>query len=176
MPNLSALRSSVSVQKQVNAHSRELESSQDETGMLTDRKIKSKRGGPVDILVKHKIAWPRKAILGGVKRSNLTYDQLSMSQWVQGFCKNILDESCEQKRESMIAYMADLMEDATDFFWQGAKAAHTVLCCELERGTVTYAQKHVSNTKNWTKGPSVLVRTTETLFLKFHLNGRFLYT
>ena len=64
----------------------------------------------------------------------------------------------------MITYMADLMEDVMDFCWQGTKAAHTVLCCELERGTVTWddtvrinrirrdhAQKHVSSTKNWTK-------------------------
>ena len=40
----------------------------------------------------------------------------------------------------MIMYMSDLMEDTTDFSWQGAKAAHAVLCCELERGTVTWDQ------------------------------------
>ena len=34
--------------------------------------------------------------------------------------------------------MADLMEDATDFSWQGAKAAHAVLMCEMERGTVRW--------------------------------------
>ena len=59
--------------------------------------------------------------------------------------------------------MADLMEDATDFSWQGAKAAHAVLMCEMERGTVywengdridrtrrAHAQKHVSqNRQNW---------------------------
>ena len=165
LPKLSALRSSVSLQRQVDARLRDLESSQDEAGMPKSKKIKSQRGGPVDVLVKHKIAWPHEAILGGVNRSRLTYDQLSMSQWVQGFCKNTLDETCEQKRESMITYMADLMEDATDFSWQGAKAAHAVLCCELERGTVTWddtvridrirrahAQKHVSSAKNWTEG------------------------
>ena len=84
---------------------RELELSQDKTGMLTGRKIKSKRAGPMDVLVKHKIAWPHEAILGGVNRSRLMYDQLSMSQWVQGFCKNILDESSEQNHERMIAYI-----------------------------------------------------------------------
>ena len=101
LPKLSALRSSVTLQKQVDARLRDLESSQDEAGMPKSRKIKSKRGGPVDVLVKHKIAWPHETILGGVNRSRLTYDQLSMSQWVQGFCKNILDETCEQKRESI---------------------------------------------------------------------------
>ena len=61
-----------------------------------------------------------------------------MSQWVQGFCRNILDEQEEGRHEQMISYMADLMEDATDFSWQGAKAAHAVLCCELERGMVSW--------------------------------------
>ena len=79
---LSALRSSVSLQRQVDAHLRDLESSQDETGMPKSRKIKSKRGGPIDVLGKQKIAWPDEAILGGVNRSRLTYDQLSMPQWV----------------------------------------------------------------------------------------------
>ena len=65
LPKLSALRSSVSLQRQVDARLRDLESSQDETGMPKCRKIKSKRGGPVDVLVKHKIAWSYDAILVG---------------------------------------------------------------------------------------------------------------
>ena len=49
-----------------------------------------------------------------------------MSQWVLG------------RLEQMIGYMADLMVDATDFSWQGVKADHAVLCCKLERGTLTW--------------------------------------
>ena len=55
------------------------------------------------------------------------------------------------------------MEDATDFLWQGAKAAHAVLLCEMERGFLqwedgdridrirrAHAQKHVpTNRSNW---------------------------
>ena len=61
--------------------------------------------------------------------------------------------------------MSDLMEDATDFSWASAKAAHAVLLCEMERGTVcwadtsridrirrAHAQKHNHFTKqNWVK-------------------------
>ena len=59
------------------------------------------------------------------------------------------------------------MEDATDFTWQGAKAAHAVLMCEMERGTVqwedgdridrirrAHAQKHVAYRPNWGKQES----------------------
>ena len=36
----------------------------------------------------------------------------------------------------MIAYLGDLMEEATDFSWQGAKAAHAIRLCEMKRGSL----------------------------------------
>ena len=47
----------------------------------------------------------------GVTRARFTYDQLSVSQWVQGFGQKILDEQGVGRHEQMINYMADLMED-----------------------------------------------------------------
>ena len=38
--------------------------------------------------------------------------------------------------------MSESMEDATDFTWQGAKAAYSVLLCEMERGTVAWEENH----------------------------------
>ena len=55
----------------------------------------------MDVLVKNKVAWPQEANLGGINRSRLTYDQLSMSQWVQGFCKNVLDEPDQGIRHTL---------------------------------------------------------------------------
>ena len=64
----------------------------------------------------------------------------------------------------MLAYLGDLMEDATDFIWANAKAAHAVLLCEMERGVLTWAdtsrierirrahaQKHSVTKQNWGK-------------------------
>ena len=75
---------------------------------------------------------------------------------------HVLDKRYNGKHERMISYMADLMEDTTNFSWRKAKTAHAILCCELERGTVTWedvsridrirtahAQKHVPSTKSW---------------------------
>ena len=62
----------------------------------------------------------------------MSYDQLTMAQWVMGFTRNILDEEDLNTRERMLTYMSELMEDVSDFGWQGAKAAHAVLCCEME--------------------------------------------
>ena len=84
---------------------------------------------------------------------------------MQGYVKNVLDEDKPEVRESMLQYLGDLMEDATDFSWQSAKASHAVLLCEMERGMVSWsdtvyidrirraqAQKHQVSTKpNWGK-------------------------
>ena len=83
---------------------------------------------------------------------------------MQGFCKNILEQKSSDRREIMISYFGDLMEDATYFSWQGAKAAHAVLLCEMERGSLqwvdldcidrirrAHAQKHVSGRSGWSK-------------------------
>ena len=43
----------------------------------------------------------------------------------------------------MVSYLSDPMEATTDFSWQGAKAAHAVLLCEMERVP--------SNGKIWTE-------------------------
>ena len=85
------------------------------------------------------MAWPHDSVLGGVTRQRITYDQLSLTQFIQGFTRNILDESDPKSREQMLWYLNDLMEDATDFSWASAKAAHAVLLCEMERGTVCWS-------------------------------------
>ena len=77
-------------------------------------------------------------ILGGPTRQRVTYDNLSLTQFIQGFVKNVLDEPCQKSKEKMLHYLGDLMEDATDFSWANAKAAHAVLLCKMERGALTW--------------------------------------
>ena len=161
IPTLEMLRSQ-KLQKKVDKRIRELDQSSHFPG--NDEKFKSQRGGGVDVPVKRKVQWPHEAILGGVARQRITYDQLSLTQWVQGFCKNILEQKSSCRRDTMVSYLSDLMEDATDFSWQGAKAAHAVLLCEMERGSLTWengeridrirrahAQKHVPSRQAWGK-------------------------
>ena len=130
-PSLQYLKSKT-LQQRVDRRIRDLDEATSSQGKK--EKNKSKRGGNIEVHVKNKVSWPHEAILGGVSRQKISCDQLSLTQWVQGFCQNILEENCPEKKDIMISYMADLMEDATDFFWQGAKAAHTVFLCDMERG------------------------------------------
>ena len=77
--------------------------------------------------------------------------------------KNILEECCTERKYIMVSYLSDLMDDATDFSWQGAKA-HAVLLCDMECGSLhledmdqidwirrAHIQKHVLGRGNWAK-------------------------
>ena len=96
-------------------------------------KYMSKRGGNVDCMVKHKVAWSQDTVPGSQSRQRVTYDQLSLTQWVQGLLEILLKKN--PKITYMLYYLADIMSDATDFSWQNAKAAHAVLLCDMERAS-----------------------------------------
>ena len=164
IPDISSLRSSRQLQMRVDQRLSKLEENSRTKGNCTS-KIKSKRGGDVEVFVEKKVAWPHEAILGGASRQRISYDQLSLTQFVQGFVRNILDEADGKCREHMLTYLSELMEDATDFTWSNAKASHAVLLCEMERGVLdwshtsrierirrAHAQKHHQSQKsNWAK-------------------------
>ena len=68
-------------------------------------KIKSKRDGATDVLVNKRMAWPQDHILGGPTKQRLSYDKLNLTQFVQGFAKNILEEPDENSRKCMLNYL-----------------------------------------------------------------------
>ena len=150
IPVLSSIRSSKSIQSQIDQ---------------AVGKLKSKREGPVNVNVSHKIIWPHEYILGGASKQRVAYDQINMCQFVQGFVKGVLDEKDSNCKERMLTYLCELMEDANDFSWSSAKVSHAVLLCEMERGALdwtdtncinrirrAHAQRHTnSNKQTWTK-------------------------
>ena len=116
------------LQKKVVRRIRDLDQSYHLSGNDSKLKHKSKRGGNVDVSVKRKVSWPHEPILGGVSRQRVSYDQLSLTQWVQGFCKNILDQKSSDRREIMVSYLGDLMEDA----FPGKGQRQHMLCCYVK--------------------------------------------
>ena len=62
MPSLHTLQNDRSIQDQIQDRLREL-SGIDKKG--TDQKIKSQRGGSVDIFVKERVKWPHEYVLAG---------------------------------------------------------------------------------------------------------------
>ena len=72
------------LQQKVDSRIRDLDEVTSSQGK--DVSIKSKWGGNIEVHVKNKVPWLHEAILGGVSRQRISYDQLSLIQWVQGFC------------------------------------------------------------------------------------------
>ena len=85
LPKLSYIRSSRQIQRQIDQSLAKLGKNPDRGN--DPQKLKSKRGGPVEVTVHQKVSWPHEHVLGGQTRQRLTYDQINMSQFVQGFTK-----------------------------------------------------------------------------------------
>ena len=94
-------------------------------------KCKSQHGGSETVFVKKEIPWPQNYILGGSTKSRVSYDNLSISQWVSGFASIIRDKKDLNVKQCMLDYLAEIMDDSHDFGWKTAKGAHTVLLCRM---------------------------------------------
>ena len=95
-------------------------------------KFKSQRRGSETIYVKKEVPWPHNYVLGGSKKSRVSYDVLTLSQWVAGFSQIIREETCTNTRNHILHYLTNLMVDSHDFGWQAAKGSHDVLLCRIE--------------------------------------------
>ena len=155
MPSLQSIRQDAFIQSQVDQRLRDLAHN-----TTTGTKLKSLRGGPVEVLVSNRVKWPQEFVLSGFKKERIQYDQLSVVQWVAGFCRILREEQDPQVKEHILDYLIALMEDANDFSWDAARASHAVLLCRMEQGEVknytetekldrirrANAQRHVANT------------------------------
>ena len=94
------------------------------------------RGGPVEVLVPNHFKWPHEYILSGNSKERISYDQLSITQWVAGFGRIMKEEKKSEIKDAMLDYLVSLFDDANDFSWDAAKASHAVLLCRMEQGEI----------------------------------------
>ena len=137
VPSLEFLRNNESLQAQVEQRLAELKNVNE---LATRGRIKSQRGGPSDVTVKKLIDWPQNFILTGAHKTRPTYDDLTITQWVSGFVRCIQEEKSAPNRDLMLDYLGNLMEDASDFSWDSAKAAHVILLTNMEADSVTWPE------------------------------------
>ena len=140
LPNLHSIRHNKMIQEQVQECIRQLSNS-DKRG--TDPRVKSQRGGSVDIFVKEKIKWSHEYILAGTTKDRVTYNQLNITQFMAGFCQIMREESCHVTKDHMLDYLISLLDDSNDFSWQATKASHAVLLCRMEQGEVTSSRRQI---------------------------------
>ena len=103
-------------------------------------KLKSQRGGSKTVFIKKEVPWPQNYILGGATKSRVSYDSLSISQWVSGFAMIIRDEQDPDIKQNMLEYLSEIMEDSHDFGRGAAKGAHAVLLCKMEEGRLNWQE------------------------------------
>ena len=133
IPTLDSIKVDTMIQSKVEQRLQEL-SELAKTG--TVQKLKSQRGGQVEVLINNRVKWPHEYVLSGLNKERVSYDQLSVTQWVAGFGRTMRDESDPEVRQHMLEYMISLMDDANDFAWVSTKASHAVLLCRMEQGEV----------------------------------------
>ena len=133
IPTLDSIKEDAMIQSRVEQRLQEL-SELDKTG--TVQKLKSQRGVQVEVLIKNRVKWPHDYVLSGLNKGRVSYNQLSVTQWVAGFGRIMRDESDPEVRQHMLEYMISLIDDANDFSWISAKASHAVLLCRMEQGEV----------------------------------------
>ena len=137
LPQLHTIRQDLLIQAQVEKRLKELA----EAEKSGTQKQKSLRGGPVEVLVPNKVKWPHEYVLSGSHKERVSYDQLSIVQWVTSFCRIMRDEQDKTIQNSMLDYLIALFDDANDFSWDAAKASHAILLCRMEQGEIkNYAQ------------------------------------
>ena len=87
IPSLDVLRRSDSIQARVDDRIWELQT------MHPQGKFRSQRGGlSENFWCKREVPWPQNHILSGASKQRVTYDSLSMAQWVSGFCTIIKED------------------------------------------------------------------------------------
>ena len=174
LPTLDSLKEDALIQSKVEQRLQEL-TDLAKTG--TTQKIKSQRGGSVEVTVKNRIKWPHEYVLSRLNKERVSYDQLSVTQWVAGFGRTMREETNTELREHMLEYLISLMDDANDFSWISAKASHAVLLCRMEQGEVksysdtlaidrirrANAQQHVTNSPQTLSNAKKYGKTTKSM-------------
>ena len=99
LPHLNKLRQDVYIQKQVKKRLKELADSV-KTGNC---KQKTLRGGPVEVIVPNRVKWPHEYVLSGSQKERISYDHLSVTQWMAGFCRILREEQNSKNQKFMLS-------------------------------------------------------------------------
>ena len=139
VPTTEYLRTSTDIQKQVDARFVELHNAQ---GLQsTSGKLKSQRGGKAEVPIKRFVAWPQHYVLIGSDKRRPTFDELDPTKFMAGCIKGALDLP-EPDRTSNLKYLANLLEDASDFNFDNAKACHAVVLTTMEQDQLSWQDTH----------------------------------
>ena len=140
VPSLDFLKTNAQIQAQVDARVLEYQNAQ---VTAQQGKLKSQRGG-VEVPVKKSVGWPQNFVLIGKDKRRPTYDQLSPTLFMAGCIKGAL-RLPQPDKDQKLNYLAKLLEDASDFSFEGAKACHAVVLTSMECDELTWQDTNELN-------------------------------
>ena len=97
LPDLYRISQDAYIQSQVDQRLKDLANNEN-----SDTKIKSLTGGPIEVVVPNRVKWPQEFVLSGSKKERIQYDNLSVVQWVAGFCQILREGKDPPVRENML--------------------------------------------------------------------------
>ena len=62
------------------------------------KKIKSQRGGSVEVVVNSKVKWPHEFVLSGLNKDSVSYNQLSPNGWLASAGLSGRSQTCKLKK------------------------------------------------------------------------------
>ena len=89
-PSLQYIRQNAQIQDQVQKRIKEL---QDLANTGTETKVKSQCRGQVDVYVKQRTTWRNEYVLAGTAKERVSYDKLTMGQWMDGFYRIVREKN-----------------------------------------------------------------------------------
>ena len=103
LPTFDSIKEDATIQSKVKQRLQEL-TDLAKTDMSQKLK-KSQRGDNVEVTVKTRVKWPHEYVLSGLNKERISYDQLSVIQWVAGFGRTMRDETNPEIRQHMLEYI-----------------------------------------------------------------------
>ena len=90
--------------------------------------------------VVRKVDWPHYHVFRAGSAKSVKYDDLSLSEFVFGYCCQVLEllgkEGASSKISRRLEHLRDLMEDTSDFSFDQAKAYHAIVLNRFEQARV----------------------------------------
>ena len=139
------------------------DSEREEDGSAKTKRAKSKKKSGRKRTAEDKVVkeqdWPHLYIYKGPARKAAEYENLSLSEFVQG-CTCIIMECKEARtKDIMLQHLNELMEDCSDYGFEAVRNYHAIVLSEMEQNRLTwqdtekiqrlrrqYAKKHCTKT------------------------------
>lgn len=119
--------------------------SEPEARPSSSRRKKGKKSGrarTAEDIVLRDIDWPHYHVYRGSNRNAARYEDLNVQEFTFGYLSCMRAASTtEDTRSIMLQHLQGLMQDATDYPWEGVRNAHGIILAQMEMGRLEWENR-----------------------------------